>query len=57
MQERYRAPSLHWTIIQWTSPGPANYYLAMVSRGREERGERGEEGRAGQGRSGQEEME
>ena len=48
MQERYRAPSLHWTIIQWTSPGPANYYLAMVSRGREERGGR----RAGQGRAG-----
>ena len=41
--------SLHWTIIQdYFWPGPANYYLAMVSRGREERG--GEEGRAGQGR-------
>ena len=40
--------------VDYFCPGPANYYLAMVSRGREERGERGG---GGKGRAGQVEME
>ena len=45
---------MDYNTVDYFCPGPANYYLAMVSKGREERGERGG---GGKGRAGQVEME